>query len=84
MNVTVLFFAAHREAMQRNRLEVDLDEGATVNELFHRLEELEPAMTKLRRYTSFAVNREVTSPESRLRDGDEVALLQPVSGGSDD
>ena len=37
---------------------------------------------RLRRSLAVAVNREYSSPEMILYDGDEVALLPPVSGGS--
>jgi molybdopterin converting factor small subunit len=63
------------------RLSLELSDGSTLNELFNLLASEHPALTSLRPYTSFAVNREVVDPLTILRAGDEVALIQPVSGG---
>jgi molybdopterin synthase catalytic subunit len=82
MNVCVLLFAAYREAVGKPRLDVELPEGATVSDLYDALERAHPALHALRPYTSFAVNREFTESSTQLDGGDEVALLQPVSGGA--
>jgi molybdopterin converting factor subunit 1 len=81
MQVRLLLFAAHREAVGRRRLEVEVPEGATAEDLYRLVQEKQPALSSLRPYTTFAVNREVVDPSSPLRPGDEVAFLQPVSGG---
>jgi molybdopterin converting factor small subunit len=41
-----------------------------------------PALASRRRSTVLAVNREFARGETVIHDGDEVALLPPVSGGS--
>jgi molybdopterin converting factor subunit 1 len=82
MKVHVLFFAAHREALGISRTDVELVEGATVRDLYRRLEEQFPELDQLREYTSYAVNREMVDASMVLHPGDEVALLQPVSGGA--
>jgi MoaE-MoaD fusion protein len=82
MNVHVLFFAAHREALGVSRADIELMEGATVRDLYRRLEEQHPQLGHLRDYTSYAVNREMVDSSMVLHAGDEVALLQPVSGGT--
>ena len=81
MRVCVLLFAAHREIMGRSRLEVELPADSTVNDLFGQLEQQEALMSETRQFTTFAVNREMVEPSTVLHAGDEVALLQPVSGG---
>jgi molybdopterin converting factor small subunit len=62
-------------------LDLDVPERSTPEDLFHLLEERNPAVSALRPYTTFAVNREIVEPSTPLRHGDEVAFLQPVSGG---
>lgn len=84
IQVHVLLFAAHREVLGCNRLDLDLAEGATVEDVFRNLSDMSPAFAELRAFTSFAVNREIVPPETPLQPGDEVALLQPVSGGARD
>jgi molybdopterin converting factor subunit 1 len=81
ITVRVLLFAAYRETMGERELELEAPPDCTLADLYGLLEERRPAMSKLRGYTTFAVNREVVPPRTVLRDGDEVALLQPVSGG---
>lgn len=60
---------------------LDVPEGATLGDLFARLTTQHPALGRLRPYTTFARNREVVPADTRLEPGDEVAFLQPVSGG---
>ena len=58
-----------------------LPEGATVAQLVERLRKgaAHPVWSAL----AVAVNREYAAASAVLRDGDEVALLPPVSGGAD-
>ena len=82
--VHVLLFAAHRETMGTNRIDLQVPESCTAEKVFEILCARRPQLAALRPWTSFAVNREVSDPETRLKAGDELALLQPVSGGSSD
>ena len=82
MRIRVLFFAAFREAVGETEKEVDVAEHATLEHLFEDLSARYPGLRPLRPYTTFARNREVVPPQTVLHGGDEVAFLQPVSGGS--
>lgn len=82
MRVHLLLFAAFREAAGRSRLDLEVDPGATAEDLFDEVSRRYPTLGPLRRYTTFAVNREVSAPGTALREGDEVAFLQPASGGA--
>ena len=77
MRVTVRFFAGLRERAVASRRELDLPNGATVADVWPALE-LGDEPTGL----LYAVNRAYTEPERPLADGDEVALIPPVSGGA--
>jgi molybdopterin converting factor small subunit len=77
----VLLFAAHREVMGERRLQLELPVGATLDDVYGALVRKQPKMAELRRYTSFAVNREMVDAGTAVCNGDEIALLQPVSGG---
>jgi molybdopterin synthase catalytic subunit len=81
MMVRVMLFASHREVMGSGRLELEVPSGCTVGDLFDVLVAQQPAMGALHDFTLFAVNREIVPPTTRLQPGDEVALVQPVSGG---
>jgi len=79
--VCVLLFASYRELLGASRLEITVPWGATLQDVYRVLEVREPRLAQLRGATTFALNREVASSGSMVRDGDEIALLQPVSGG---
>ena len=68
--------------MGRRSAEMDLAEGASVGELLalHRGAGTGSVWDSI----AIAVNQEYARAEDVLKDGDEVALLPPVSGGCDD
>jgi molybdopterin synthase catalytic subunit/molybdopterin converting factor small subunit len=76
MRVTVRLFAGLRELAGRSSLE--LDDIATVADVWPQLGLGGDEPSGL----LYAVNREYVSREHALADGDEVALIPPVSGGS--
>ena len=76
MNVRLILFAGLRQAAGFKRETVALPEAATVGDL------LESRVPNLRDRTFYvAVNEEFAQRDTVLQDGDEVALLPPVSGG---
>jgi MoaE-MoaD fusion protein len=82
MDVRIRLFAQLREAAGAEFLDAALPDGATVAEAMRVLEARPPLGELLARLpVRMAVNREVAGPEVRLRAGDELALLPPVSGG---
>jgi molybdopterin converting factor subunit 1 len=81
MTVRLRFFAALRERLKAGEAERALPDGATVAELWALLCRERPDLEPLTASVSFAVNREYVTRDHRLGDGDEVALIPPVSGG---
>lgn len=81
MKITVLFFASLRELAGAREMSLDLPSGASVDDAWSRLGELYPPLSSQRAHVVTAVNQEFAGPSAELRDGDEVALLPPVSGG---
>jgi molybdopterin synthase catalytic subunit len=84
VRVTVLFFAAAREAAGCQRAQLDLPEGATAGEAMAAVLERYPALERFKASLQLAVDREVGPLERKLHEGAELALLPPVAGGSDD
>jgi molybdopterin converting factor subunit 1 len=80
MTVTVRLFASLRERTGVSTLERDIAEGSTVADLIAELETAFPALENRGRI-AVAVNSEYTELAHRLTEGDEVALIPPVSGG---
>jgi molybdopterin synthase catalytic subunit/molybdopterin converting factor small subunit len=77
MRVTVRLFAGLREQAGTGRRDVDLGDGARVEDVWRALE-LGDEPTGL----VFAVNRAYVGRGQALAEGDEVALIPPVSGGA--
>ena len=82
MRVNVLYFGVLKEIFGRQREEMDLEEPATVEEVLEECRVRGVASPELMASLAVAVNQEYARAETPLREGDEVALLPPVSGGS--
>jgi molybdopterin converting factor subunit 1 len=83
IRVRVKLFARLREMVGAGELERELDEGSTVEDLLKTLHAEYPGLAGLTTRTVIAVNQEFATPDSRLSDGDEIAIFPPVSGGVD-
>ena len=83
MKVSLLLFAALREAIGARSLDFEIADGATVADLKRRVSAAFPASAALIDRTAVAVDDEYVSSEERLRDGTSVALIPPVSGGAE-
>ncbi len=81
MRVRVRAFAALREALGFTEQTVALPEGATTADVLERLSAEHPAAGLAERRFALAVNRAYADRQTALSDGDEVALIPPVSGG---
>ena len=81
MRVRVRFFASVRERLRRTETEIDLRDGAAVADLWNELRRAFPSLDEVGASLRFAVNQEYVDEEHRLADGDEVAVIPPVSGG---
>lgn len=81
MRVRVLFFALLREKAKVDATDWELPADATVAALWRDVVATYPALEPFSASVSFAVNEEYRDRDCRLHDGDEVALIPPVSGG---
>jgi MoaE-MoaD fusion protein len=83
MRVRVLLFGVLKDVFQRSEDSLELRSGATVSDLLEHYREQVPQKAKLFQSLALAVNQEYAAAAHPLREGDEVALLPPVSGGAD-
>jgi len=83
MMVRVRLFARARELVGTDAVDVELPAGGTVADLRNRLGEAFPALRPLVPRSAVAVNEEFAAEDLVLSAAAEVALLPPVSGGSD-
>ena len=82
MRVTVKLFARLRDIAGANELTRDVEPGATIGALWRDLAREFPELANYERSISSAVNADYAKMDQVLTDGDEVAFLPPVSGGS--
>ena len=84
VSIRVLFFGAARDVVDTNPLEVSVEAPATVGSAFRQVVERFAQLERFGRSLLFAVNQEYATPETPLKDNDELAVFPPVSGGSCD
>ena len=81
MTHTIHLFARAREIAGAERVEVVLPPGSTVAALHALLATTFPAMASLLDRAVIAVNHDTADAGRVLDDGDEIAVIPPVSGG---
>ena len=79
MEVTVLFFASLREAVNARQLNLTLDAPTTLRQLAEKLESSYSGLSLSG--TLCAINEHYVDPETKVSAGDTVAFFPPVSGG---
>ena len=81
LQVKVHFFALYRERAGVNDLTLDLGPDATVSQLVAQIRTLFPQLAPPNVDIVVAVNADYADPGRVLLDGDDIALIPPVSGG---
>lgn len=79
--VRVKLFASAREAVGKKELTVELDGEKTGAELVDELTERYPGLKDIRQQLIIALNKSTGNQDEVLKDGDEISILPPVSGG---
>jgi len=82
MHVRVLLFGVLKDTFPEAIYSLQLPAGATVATLLDHFRAKAPRQDQIWTSLAVAVNQEYAVPAHPLADGDEVALLPPVSGGS--
>lgn len=81
MNIRLRYFAAVREVMNSGAQEIEFADGTTVQQALDHLASIEPRIIPLANAVMPMVNQEYVSRNAVLEEGDELALIPPVSGG---
>ena len=81
--ITVLFFARGRELAGVSEIQVELHKAPDTSQLIKHLLLEYPRLSEIMRSTVLSLNQEYLDPQQvvTLKDGDEVAVIPPVSGG---
>jgi len=82
MRVNVLYFGTLKDLFALEQEPLDVPDGTTVEALLSLLCAQTSKQSEVWRTLAVAVNRDYAGLATVLREGDEVALLPPVSGGA--
>jgi molybdopterin synthase catalytic subunit len=83
MRVRVLLFGQLKDVVGKSEELLELGPEANVRSLLAEYRERFPSLSGLMGSIACAVNQEYAQPTQALREGDEVGLLPPVSGGKE-
>lgn len=81
MTIRVLLFATLADQVGHQQLTLTLSDKATVSDAVDRLTAEYRAVAQMREQLAMAVNMEYVTANRVLSEGDELALIPPVSGG---
>jgi molybdopterin synthase catalytic subunit/molybdopterin converting factor small subunit len=82
VRVRVHLFARYREATGKERMDLELPEGGTVETAWSAVVDRHPQLAQYRPFTLFAVGHDYVEPDHPLKANDELSLFPPVSGGA--
>lgn len=81
MTIHLKLFAIVRDRAGRSQIDLELPEGSTVEQAAAELGRQFPQIESFLKRAAFAVNQDYVSRVRPLSNGDEVAVIPPVSGG---
>jgi molybdopterin synthase catalytic subunit len=81
MRVQIRYFASVRELLGRAAETREVAPGTTAGELFDQIIAEMPRLANLKRAVMLMVNQEYVPGDHPLAEGDELAIIPPVSGG---
>ncbi|GAB4371860.1 MAG: MoaD/ThiS family protein [Elainellaceae cyanobacterium] len=81
ITVTVKLFAAYQESYGAPEIVLAFPSNTPVEAVCDRLIHEHPELEQWRSVTRFGINLQFVQPGTALKDGDEVVLIPPVSGG---
>src|SRR3974390_2959839 len=84
MRVKVQYFGVLQDFFGQESEWIGVADGTSLADLYEVLRQETPKFAEFQHSIALAVNYEYSGPEVILKDGDEVALIPPVSGGASD
>ena len=81
INIRILYFAFIKDLTGVRADTMILPYGSTINKLLTNILDTYPQINNILKLIKVSVNYKVVDVNTILKDGDEVALLPPISGG---
>ena len=82
MRIRVLFFGQLKDFVGTSSDEIELPVGATLETVFRSYASQLPKLAAMEGSVAMARNQRFAHPSEAVKDGDEVAMMPPVSGGN--
>ncbi|HHG73830.1 MAG TPA: molybdopterin converting factor subunit 1 [Persephonella sp.] len=81
MKVKVLYFSSIKDKLKKSVEFFEIKEGCEVHDLIKEIQNKYPDLSENLKNIMIAVNEEYADMQTKLKNGDTVALIPPVSGG---
>jgi molybdopterin converting factor subunit 1 len=81
ITVKIKLFAIYQEIYKQKEITLSIPEKSQVKDILNIIIGQKPPLAKWENITKLAVNLEFVPPDFQVKDGDEIALIPPVSGG---
>lgn len=81
MQIKVLYFASFREAVGVSSEILEVKEGSSLQALVEQLLSKHPKLKELWAFSIVTINKKYVNDETTLKNGDEIGILPPISGG---
>ena len=81
MNVRLLYFAVLKDITGKSEADMSLKDGTRAEDVWQALRAQYVQLADYRQPPMIAVNESYATPDTVLRDGDELAFIPPVAGG---
>jgi molybdopterin synthase catalytic subunit len=84
IHVRVTLYASLRERAGVDSVPLELPNGSVLGDVWPLLKDRFPKIAGMGSSLAWAVNHAYAKPHEPLADGDEIAAMPPISGGSDE